>query len=527
MQRRWLFGLALLLAALIIFAFSPVAHFHFLDWDDWLLLSENRDFLPVAWGRIGQYWGHADFELYAPLSYTLWAVIAWAEQWWSGNVALTPAAFHLANLGLHLLTSVFVLLLLHRLTKQAFAAFTGAMIFALHPLQVEPIAWVASFNTVLCGMFSAMALWAYVRQAQAEGTRKTRWFVFSCVALLAALFSKAIATPLPAIALLIEWLILERPSRQWIKTILIWCALVIPFLVIGRLSQSPYHATQIAFYLRPLVVTDSFAFYLCKLVLPLHLSIDYQRTPIYLLQTGQIKWTWMIAVAIALLALSFYRSRIGKWLLAGLAILFVATLPTSGIVGFTFQRYSTVADRYMYLGMIGIALGIAGIIRSVSPKILFGGVMVIAALFVTLDRIRLADWRDTLTLTAQAVNPDNHCALLHRIRAFALERSDQTDEAIEQYQLAIRYDDRDSNSYYDLANMLLQRGEAEQSAELYHRAIALEPERSQFHHNLAVALMREGKVAPAGQEFREAMELDPLSAQARIDYEKWVRLTQK
>ena len=157
----------LLLALLVLATYIRVAHFQFIDWDDWLALAENPDYSPVAWHKIAGYWLHAKLELYVPLSYTIWAVIAWTQQTITQRTPLSPGTFHLANLTLHLTASLMVYALLHRLIARSLAAFAGAIVFALHPLQIEPVAWVASFNTLLSVTLTIVSLWAYVHHAQA------------------------------------------------------------------------------------------------------------------------------------------------------------------------------------------------------------------------------------------------------------------------------------------------------------------------------------------------------------------------
>jgi hypothetical protein len=590
-QRRWF--PPLLLSILILSIYYPVAHFHFIDWDDWLLLAENPDFSPVRWANFAKYWFHGEYQLYAPLSYCAWAAIAWTQQTLTQRVPLSPGAFHLSNLALHIAASWMVFLLLYRLVARSLPAFAGALVFALHPLQIEPVAWVASFNTLLSVLLTIIALWAYIHHAQAntssenescrggfsrrlffgrlkpplrdnspgfqpvseERRQQIRWFIVSCIALLLALFAKPMAIPAPAIALLIDTLILRRSIRQWAIPILIWIALTIPFIIIGRIVQVPYSGTQIAIWLHPLITADSFAFYLVKLFWPLHQTIDYQRTPVRILQTRQIWFTWILPVAVTFLAVT--ASKLSRrlfpslplqndecrlqnkdpltpshsaicnhqsalsYLLPSLLITFFATLPTSGIVGFAFQRYSTVADRYMYLGMLGVAVGVAGLTKSLPNRLLIPCLVILTTLFILRDTIRLRDWHDTLTITSNATQVSDDCALDHRIRAFALSQLHRDDEAIAQYKLAIHYDPAEPDTYYDEANVLFRDGQTNAALALYTKALSMRPKRSDYHHNYAVALMHAGQTSHAGTEFRAATELDPSSQQARIDYAKW------
>jgi tetratricopeptide (TPR) repeat protein len=140
------------------------------------------------------------------------------------------------------------------------------------------------------------------------------------------------------------------------------------------------------------------------------------------------------------------------------------------------------------------------------------------------DRVRLRDWHDTLSITANALQDSDDCALDHRVRAFALERLGRHDEAIAQYELAIHYDPTDADTYYDYANLLFRDGHLQESLAMYVKAIALRPLRAEFHHNYAVALMSAGEKSQAGLEFSKAVRLDPASDQARNDYSRWLQL---
>lgn len=590
-QRKWF--LAVVLAALTILVFWPVARAQFIDWDDWFALAENPDFMPVNWHRIGLYWLHGAFALYAPLSYSVWAVLAWCQQQWRHSTGLSPSLFHIANLTVHLIAAELVFLLLLRLIARPLPALLGAIIFAIHPLQVEPISWVISINTLLSGMLAILALWMYLHfagqseflrgtsispspstpgEGRGEGssenagssnlektltltlsqltgrgdkTRRLWWFVGSCLALALALCAKAQAIPAVGLAWVIEVMVLRRPLRKYWWPILVWGVITVPFVVIGRAIQPPFEAAQTPVWTRPLIAADTLAFYFAKLVWPAHLTIDYQRQPVWVMESGRIWVTWIVPAAVGFLACWYSRRLTNNresqavpsthrgggapalpangrpLLLAGLAMMLVAISPTSGIVGFSFQRYSTVGDRYMYLGMVGIALCVASLASFAKGK----GFWIIAAIAVGMlmarSAVRVRHWHDTLSLTVAAKNPNDNCALDHRIHAFALGKLHRFGEAIEQYQLAIRYDDMDSTTFYDFANLLVRIGRPAAAIPNYRRAIELEPGKAQFHHNYAVALMAVGDWKRAGEEFLRATELDPESAEAREDYAKW------
>lgn len=517
-EKPWV--LSLILVAITLAVFWPVWKFDFIDWDDWRLLAENPDFSPVNWSAIWGYWIHGHSNLYAPLTYTLWAVLAWFNQHWTGHIPLSPGIFHLANLLAHLVAVQFTFLLLRRLTIRALPAFAGAVVFAIHPLQVESVAWVASFNTVLCGALTAAALWLYIGHAQSATRRLSlQWFVASCLVLLLALCAKPMAISAVAMALLIDALILRRGFRQYWKPILIWAVLTIPFIIIGRLLQPPFTLTQTPAWTRPLVAADTTAFYLLKLIWPARLTLDYQRTPIWLLHTGRLWWTWVFPAALLALAIVWWKRM--PTLLCGFAVMIVGILPVSGIVGFWFQRYSTVADRYMYLGMMGVAIVVAGFVAAYR-KISVGcvGILLTCALMLR-SSFRVQDWRNSVTITTNAQAFEENSAIAFKIRAAVLAEMGRLPEAVEQYQRALKFDPSDADTRYNFANLLYRMKQFQPAAREYRQALKEEPNRADIHYNYAVALMAMGQTSAAGSEFRKAVELDPASTLARLGYEKW------
>ncbi|HWB54602.1 MAG TPA: tetratricopeptide repeat protein, partial [Tepidisphaeraceae bacterium] len=259
----------------------------------------------------------------------------------------------------------------------------------------------------------------------------------------------------------------------------------------------------------------------------------YQRTPLWLLKSGRLWFTWIFSAAVLLIAwildARFARQhgetdRNPRLFLASFAIMVGAILPTSGIVGFAFQCYSTVADRYMYLGMIGVALAVAALASVVNYRVLMVLCVAILPLMMLRSALRLRQWHDTLSITASAVDVNDAVALDHTVRAYALARLGRTREAIEQYQLAIRYDPTNADTYYNYGNLLFRLGQQQSALAPYREAITLQPNRAQYHHNYAVALMAAGDTAEAGHQFQLAAKLDPTSTEARDDYAKWLRM---
>jgi protein O-mannosyl-transferase len=167
--------LRLSLLALVLLAFAPAMGAEFVRWDDSVTLHHNPRLNPPSWRNVAFYWNdwrRGENGLYVPLTYTVWSALAWAgrvDQPDPAGIQLNPWVFHSANVALHAAAALVVLELLALLLRDRTparawrrAAWIGAAVFAVHPLQVEPVAWASGTKDVLGGLLSLVAIWVYV-----------------------------------------------------------------------------------------------------------------------------------------------------------------------------------------------------------------------------------------------------------------------------------------------------------------------------------------------------------------------------
>ncbi|MEA2735066.1 MAG: protein O-mannosyl-transferase, partial [Humisphaera sp.] len=262
----------------------------------------------------------------------------------------------------------------------------------------------------------------------------TTTYVAATIFLVLALLAKPAAIVAPVMALIIDRLILRREWREIARSLALWFALIVPFMLVARLVQPAAEVTPTPLAVRPLVAADALAFYLGKLLLPVELTGNYGRTPESILRSGAIYFTWL-APALAALVLWW----LGKRRLVAAALLFVAgVLPVLGLTTFLYQQFSTVADRFVYLSMLGPALAAAWIM---SRRWTRGSVAIATLLLVALGVQSMSQarvWRNRLTLAqhAVAVQPANPAA--RSSYAGALIRENRIDEAIVQLEEVMR-----------------------------------------------------------------------------------------
>ena len=324
----WLVVLAVALA------FGSLCSAEFTWWDDAATVHHNDRLNPPTLGGTAYYWTHAADGLWVPITYTAWAglaALARLDTPGADGIALNPWVFHGANVLVHVLAALAVLGLLRRLTKSDVAACAGTLLFALHPVQVEAVAWVSGMKDVLAGGLGLAALLCYVEAAGRQRRDGRLWYALATLAFVAAMLAKPSAATVPLLAATIDWFLLRRPLRRVAWAAGPWLVLAVPVLVVARLAQGVESVANVALWARPLVMGDSLAFYLYKLVWPLHLGVDYGRRPAVLLAAGRVDLRRRARAAGAGGGAVVLGRRRRPWLLTGGLLFVAALLPVSGL----------------------------------------------------------------------------------------------------------------------------------------------------------------------------------------------------
>ena len=343
-----------IIAAVVLATFGYLLAAEFTWWDDSNTVHQNPLLNPASWASVEYYWTHAEHSIFIPLTYTVWILLTFVSRVTPDplDIALNPLWYHAVNILFHLLSAFAVAGILRRVFRNEWAAVIGAIAFAVHPVQVESVAWVSGLKDVMSGCFVLWGIYWLVRARQAD--RPTSAKLVSIAMLVLALLSKPAAMTAPAVLLVVDLLLLKTPWRRAIRDVVPYVIVTIPFMVIAKLSQ-PALSIESPIWARPLIAMDSVAFYLGKILFPYPLVLDYGRTPMRVIETGQIYWTWVFAFAALVGVLWMLRKR---FFIPAAAILVLVLAPahTLGLVRFEFQDVSTVADHYFYVAMLGIAI---------------------------------------------------------------------------------------------------------------------------------------------------------------------------
>ena len=263
----------------------------------------------------------------------------------------------------------------------------------------------------------------------------------------------------PLAAAVLVYYFFHRSPAAILRSLWPWFVGAIVFAVVAHHVQLASDIPALTFWKRPAIAADALSFYVYKLIWPVHLTIDYARTPAAVLQSDR----WIAAVAAVIVAVALW-PRLDR-IRPGLLVMVVCLLPVLGLVAFDFQRYSTVADRFMYLPMLGVALVAATFPRPLA--------ILIVLLLAFKTEMQLPIWHDTDALTAHTLALDPGSAIGNKIRGEERARKQDWPGATAAFSKALIRNPTDGDLHFNLANALRHQGEYEAAIDEYITSLAL------------------------------------------------------
>ncbi len=497
-------ALAITLACFAVYAVSLPGGF---VWDDDTHLLDNPVF--GAGGLWGVWFQPPQVINYWPVTFTSY----WIEHALWG---FDPLGYRVVNVLLHAAASVVLWRVLARLRVPL--AWGCALVFALHPVNVESVAWIAQRKNVLSLLFFVSATFFYLRFEVAE---RTRDYAAALGCHLLAMLSKGAAAPFPAILLLLAWwqrgTITRRDVLRSVAFFVITAATGLLELSTQDLVASDTIVRDDGFVARLVGAGWVAWFYLGKALAPIDLCFVYPRWEID--PSMALHWIPLIGVlgVLALLFVSPLQSK-GWARPVQCALLFYALLlsPVLGFFDIYYMRYSFVADHYQYIALIGVVALVGGGVgdwamrRWTAQKrvLLAVGAIAVVALGLSsaqLSRSYLGEerlWRDTLLKSPDAF-------LAHYNLAHLLERDGRGAEAEEHYRESLRIVPEYAEAMNNLGQLLRQRDANDEAEQLFRQAMVLTPDYAAPRNNLGVLLQQTDRKAEARRTFEAALAIAP------------------
>lgn len=550
-----LWAISILLAGLTLALYFPMVHHEFINLDDWQYVVENPD---IRSGLSLQGFRRAFTSLHA----SNWHPLTWLSHMADYDIyGLNPGGHHMTSLLFHVLNTVLLFLVLTRMTGAPGRSGVVAALFAIHPLHVESVAWVAERKDVLSTFFLILTLGSYALYVE----KPDKWKYGTTVALYAlGLMAKPMLVSLPLLLLLLDdWplrggaipvlplpetvnagkregkggrppvvsperravpvkkvnSLVRTPGRRDLKHRIVekipFFALAMASSVITLYAQAKGGAMRsldaIPLAERISNALVSYVAYVGKMFWPARLAVFYpypEAVPL-----------WKpLGAAVFLILVTFFvlrRKTRFPWFFTGWFWYLITLFPVIGIIQVGPQ---SLADRYTYIPLIGLFIaatwGIGEIFSRWRVPVLLSSlaVCVVLAGFSVKTWFQLGHWKSSVTLFEHALKVTKNNDLAHNNLAVALAGAGERDQAVAHYREALRIRPDHYNARFNLANHLSALGDTQEAIKHYREAIRLKPDYTAAHNNLGLLLFRRGKLEEAEFHFLEAVKYGPVRA---------------
>ncbi len=524
--------IALLLVVVTLFVYWPVRQCGFLGYDDPLYFSENAQ---VQNGLTAGNFGWA-FTTGAAAN---WHPLTWLSLMLDAEIfGNHPEGPHLVNLLFHLANTVWVFALFRRLTGATGRSAMLAALFALHPLHVESVAWIAERKDLLCAFFVLLTMLAYGRYvgfSKVQSPKSKVSYFLSLVFFALALMSKPMAVTLPFLLLLLDWWPLNRISNFKFQISIAASAHGFPTPKFLLREKIPFFGLSVAASLVTFLVQQNSAAVATLTTLPLSARMENAFVS-YLRYSAKTVWPATLAnpyphpghwpAALVIVSVLFFAGLgvAAFWWARKFPFFFTGWFWFAGmlvpVIGLVQVGTQAMADRYAYLPVIGWLIIFVWGLAQLAARKHFSKMLVATAALAMLaacaikTRAQLAFWQNDRTLFshALAVTKNNYTASLNL--GTWLAKNGQPEAALAQYRAALGMNPTDPLVLYDLGNAFASLGKLDEAVENYRRALQTAPGRPNILNNLGCALLGQNQLPEAITNFEAALQAQPDFAYA-------------
>jgi tetratricopeptide (TPR) repeat protein len=499
---------AALLLSVTLVIYIPAMKAGFI-WDDDSYLLNNQNLLSL--NGLWNIWFSTTSPQYYPLVFTTF----WIEQHLWG---LAPAGYHIVNVLLHVSNSLLLWAILRKLNIRY--AFLGGLLFAIHPVQVESVAWVTERKNVLSAFFYFLAALSFLKYEE-KGAR--RHYLASLALFIPALLSKTVTCSLPVALLVVRWMRGEKINLRYLLRlapfflaglamglVTIWWELNI----VGA-KGNEWDLTHLERLLLPGRVA---LFYVQKLIYPTGLVFIYPKWGVS--AADIIQWAYPVALIAMLTALFLFRKTIGRGPLAAALFFLVTLFPALGFFNIYPFQYSYVADHFQYLASAGIFALAAGAVSKLVPvgalkkPVEAAGIVVLIALLGALTLRQAGIYKDLETLWTDTIKRNPGAFMAHTNLGVLRYSEGRYEEAMVHFTDTLRLKPDAAAAHYNIALILYNQGRTDDAAESFRRALDADPDHILALVNYGKLLSDMGQNQEALVHLKKAIELAPRNEMA-------------
>jgi len=498
-------------------AFFPSLKNEFTNWDDNEYVTENADIQNLSGRNIKKIFSSFYTGIYCPLT-----VLSYSVEY--HFFKLNPYVYHSTNLNLHLLNTALVFWLIYLLSGKVLVSLIASLLFGIHPLHVEPVAWVTGRKDVLYSFFflSAIISYLYYRKKQVVNYYflSLGLFIFSCLA-------KGVAMILPFVLLLCDYLLGRKFDWSSVKEKIPYIGIGVLFGIVATLGQfSDRKITMgfpITFFLNILIASYGLLFYLTKMLVPIKLSSVYPFPEELKISMFPPVFLFLFIIIVALIAVVIFSGKYSRKIIYGSLFFLVTILPVSQLI----PRLGTAiaADRFTYIPSIGIfyLLG-EGFSLFYETKLKHNKVTTSFLLIVLLGVIgtlsfltyqRCGVWKDNIILWSDVLKkyPTN-VPIAYNNRGNAYDDKEEYNQAISDYNQALKIEPDYADAYFNRGNTYYKKGEYEQALSDYNQVLNIDPNYAKVYTNRGNVYKDKKEYNQAISDYNQALEINPSDVKA-------------
>ncbi len=512
--------LCFLLAALVFVVYGQTLTSGFVGYDDSDYITENP-YVIDGLTHEGVVWA------FTTTLHSHWHPVTWLSHMTvSEFFGLNPGAHHGVNLLLHLANSLLLFIILRGMTGTVWRSALVAALFALHPMNVEPVAWVTGRKDVLSTFFLMLTMWSYGIYVKNPGIWK---YLLCLLCFCLGLMTKSMLVTVPGILLLLDYWPLNRlrigfsnenSHHQWISIFRIVLEKVPFFLlsaVLGIVTITVFNQeiTTDVINANPLVERAAMSVmhyweYLGKMLWPSHMAFTYSHPDVYSPLKIFGGWAFLVCTT----ALILWSARRVQYLVVGWLWFLGTFIPVIGLVQ---TGGWGMADRYAYVPFIGLFIiitwGSDDIIAKWKWRFGRQGLIITAALLISVMTVtawfQAGYWKDDVALGMRALDVTGGKTNVYNNLGVALEKQGRTNEAIRYYQEALRINPSYVRAHFGLGNALAKKGRTDEAIKSYQEVLRINPDHSKSHYNMGVLLEKKGMEQDAARHFSEVLRIHP------------------